>query len=159
MLSLPPIIEETEGDTLVNEIPLTSEQLLKSGEVDFEYYRSSGPGGQNVNKVSTAVRLRFHVSQSCLLPPEVKTRLIRLAGSRVTDQGILLIEAQRFRTQELNRADALERLLHLIARAFVRPRRRIATRPTTGSEQRRLESKKHRSRVKLGRKLRKNLDE
>lgn len=144
---------------MVAEIPFTSEQLLKSGEVEFEYYRSSGPGGQNVNKVSTAVRLRFHVNESSLLPPEVKARLVRLARGRVTDQGVLLIEAQRFRTQELNRADALERLLHIMARAFEKPRRRIATRPTAGSEQRRLESKKRRSRVKLGRGLRKHLDE
>lgn len=141
------------------EIPFTYEQLLKSGEVEFEYYRSSGPGGQNVNKVSTAVRLRFQVNESRLLPPDVKARLIRLAGGRVTEQGILLIEAQRFRTQELNRADALERLLNLIARAFERPRRRIATRPTAGSEHRRLESKKRRSRVKLQRGPGKHLDE
>lgn len=143
-----PFSDNTLLDVPMDLNPVTLEQLLKSGEIDFEYYRSSGPGGQNVNKVSTAVRLRFDVNQSSLLPREVKVRLIRLAGSRMTEQGILLIEAQRFRSQELNRTDAAERLMELIRRACERPRRRIATRPTAGSEERRLESKKRRGRIK-----------
>jgi ribosome-associated protein len=130
---------------------LSPEQFLKSGEVTFEYYRSSGPGGQNVNKVSSAVRLRFDVYHSSLLPEDVKMRLIRLAGSRVTEQGILLIEAQRFRAQELNRSDAIERLMELVAKASKKPRRRLPTRPTSGSEERRLDSKKRRGRIKNAR--------
>ncbi len=137
---------------------ITSEEILRSGEVQFEYFRSSGPGGQNVNKVSTAVRLRFDVLQSQWLPEDVKVRLIRLAGSRVTEQGVLLIEAQRFRTQESNRNDATERLIRLIVRAWKRPRRRIPTRPTAGSEQRRLESKKRRGRIKQDRSRSRDFD-
>jgi ribosome-associated protein len=137
---------------------ITSEQILGSGEVQFEYFRSSGPGGQNVNKVSTAVRLRFDVLQSQWLPDDVKVRLIRLAGSRVTEQGVLLIEAQQFRTQESNRSDAIERLIQLIVRACQRPRRRLPTHPTAGSEQRRLESKKRRGRIKQDRSRSRDFD-
>ncbi|NTW34913.1 MAG: aminoacyl-tRNA hydrolase [Syntrophobacteraceae bacterium] len=142
----------------MNLTQITSEQILSSGEVQFEYFRSSGPGGQNVNKVSTAVRLRFDVLQSQWLPEDVKVRLIRLAGSRVTEQGVLLIEAQRFRTQESNRSDAIERLIQLIVRACQRPRRRLPTRPTAGSEKRRLESKKRRGRIKQDRSRSRDFD-
>ena len=130
---------------------ITSEALLQADELDFEFYRSSGPGGQNVNKVSTAVRLRFDVSSSKLLPEDVKERLTRMAGKRMTDKGILLIEAQRFRTQEQNREDAVERLMELIRKASQRPVKRRPTKPTAGSRERRLEIKQQRSRLKRGR--------
>jgi ribosome-associated protein len=125
--------------------------LLAGGEIDFEFYRSSGPGGQNVNKVATAVRLRFDLRGSRILPLEVKERLARLAGRRLTEGGVLVIEAQRFRTQERNRRDALERLAALVETAQERPRARRATRPTAAAKERRLQSKKRRAAVKSAR--------
>jgi ribosome-associated protein len=122
--------------------------LLRAQEVQFEFTRATGPGGQNVNKVSTAVRLRFDLRRSRLLPEAVKERLAQLAGRRLTDAGVLLIEAQTFRTQERNRQAALERLMDLIERAQELPRARRATRPTAGSKERRLEAKKQRGTVK-----------
>ena len=110
-------------------------------ELRFEFFRSSGPGGQNVNKVATAVRLRFDVRNSISLPFEVKERLLRLAANRLTDDGVLLIEARRFRTQEQNREDALARLMAWIAQASTPPRPRRATRPSPASRQRRLDAK------------------
>jgi ribosome-associated protein len=117
-------------------------------ELRFEFFRSSGPGGQNVNKVATAVRLRFDVRNSPSLPPEVKERLLRLAASRLTDDGVLLIEARRFRTQEQNREDAVARLTAWIAKAFTAPRPRRATKPSRASRQRRLDAKRHHSATK-----------
>jgi ribosome-associated protein len=124
--------------------------LMRIGlsELEFEFFRSSGPGGQNVNKVSTAVRLRFDVVHSPSLADDVKARLIRLAGSRVTQDGVLCIEAQRFRTQERNRQDSLERLASLIEQAWKRPVQRRPTRPTRASRERRLKSKTLRSQAK-----------
>ena len=113
-----------------------------TGELRFEFFRSSGPGGQNVNKVATAVRLRFDVGGTRLLEQEVKERLVRLAGRRVTSGGILVIEAQRFRTQERNRQDAVARLMTLIERSRKKPRKRLATKPTTASKNRRLDDKR-----------------
>jgi ribosome-associated protein len=127
---------------------ISVDALLRSPELQFEFTRATGPGGQNVNKVSTAVRLRFDLRHSRLLPEGVKERLARLAGRRLTDAGVLLIEAQTFRTQERNRQAALERLLDLIRRAQEIPRARRATRPTAGSRERRLEAKKRRGTVK-----------
>ena len=118
---------------------------LSPDEIRFEFFRSSGPGGQNVNKVATAVRLRFDVRNSTSLPPDVKERLLGLAANRLTDDGILVIEARRFRTQERNREDAVARLMGWIAKAWPTPRRRRATKPTAVSRQRRLDSKKRRS--------------
>jgi len=128
--------------------PISPELLLHDGELDFEFFRSSGPGGQNVNKVSTAVRLRFDIRQSPSLPDEVKARLEKLAGSKLTADGILLIESQRFRTQEGNRAEVLRQLGGLIEKAYRKPRKRHPTRPTAASQARRLEVKKRRAAIK-----------
>jgi ribosome-associated protein len=117
-------------------------------ELRFEFFRSSGPGGQNVNKVATAVRLRFDVRHSTSLPPEVKERLLHLAANRLTDDGVLLIEAQRFRTQERNREDAVARLMAWIAKAATVPRQRRQTKPPAAARQRRLDAKKRRGTAK-----------
>jgi ribosome-associated protein len=121
---------------------------IDEGEIEESFIRSSGPGGQNVNKLATAVQLRFDVRHSPSLPHEVRARLERLAGRRLTRDGVLVITAQRHRTQERNRADAVERLVELIRAAAVRPTPRRPTRPTLGSKVRRLEGKKRRSGVK-----------
>jgi ribosome-associated protein len=121
---------------------------IDDGEITESFIRSSGPGGQNVNKLATAVQLRFDVRHSPSLSHEVRARLERLAGKRLTRDGVLVITAQRHRTQERNRDDALERLVELIRAAAVRPTPRRATRPTLGSKVRRLEGKKRRAGVK-----------
>jgi ribosome-associated protein len=117
-------------------------------ELEERFIRASGPGGQNVNKLSTAVQLRFDVRRSPNLPEAVRARLERLAGRRLTRDGVLVIIAQRHRTQERNRQDALDRLIELIERAAVAPVPRRKTKPTRGSRERRLESKKRRSSIK-----------
>ena len=119
-------------------------------EVDERFVRASGPGGQNVNKVSTAVELRFDVDAS-LLPSEVKARLLVMAGKRLTNEGVVLIDSREYRTQAQNRAAARSRLLALIEQASVRPKKRTATRPKAGARERRLSTKKRRSDVKRGR--------
>lgn len=117
-------------------------------EISFEYFRASGPGGQNVNKVSTAARLRFDAARSPSLSEEVRARLIRLAGKRVNAEGILLITAERFRTREENREDALARFYDLLRRASRRPKKRLATQPTKASQEERLKGKKKRGELK-----------
>ena len=129
-------------------IRITPAISLNEDELSESFVRSSGPGGQNVNKVSTAVELRFDVRGSPSLPEPVKTRLIRLGGHRMTKDGVLIIQAERFRTQEANRKDARERLVELIAAATVVPKKRIKTKPTRASKERRVEGKKKRSTVK-----------
>jgi ribosome-associated protein len=127
-------------------------------ELDEQFIRASGPGGQNVNKLATAVQLRFDVLHSPSLPDPVRVRLMRLAGSRLTRDGVLVITAQRHRTQERNRQDARERLIELIRRAAVPPRPRRPTRPTAASRERRIQAKKRRGRTKSLRRERPSLD-
>ena len=129
-------------------IQVTSSISIDERELEERFIRASGPGGQNVNKLSTAVQLRFDVRHSPSLPAGVRARLERLAGSRLTRDGVLVITAQRHRTQERNRQDALDRLIELIRRAAVPPVPRRPTRPTAGSRERRLQSKKQRSNIK-----------
>ena len=129
-------------------IRITDHIAIEEGELAESFIRSSGPGGQNVNKLSTAVQLRFDVRHSPSLTDEVRGRLERLAGKRLTRDGVLIITAQNHRTQERNRADALDRLTDLIRQAAVRPVPRRATRPTKASRRRRLDSKKHRGDIK-----------
>ena len=124
---------------------------LVEDELDESFVRAGGPGGQNVNKLSTAVQLRFDARRSRSLPDAVAVRLMRIAGKRLTTEGVIVISAQRFRTQERNRADARERLAAMIAEAEVPPVRRVATRPTLASKKRRLEDKSRRGAIKRGR--------
>lgn len=132
-------------------IPITPQITLRDEEISEEFVRSSGAGGQNVNKVSTAVQLRFDVAASPSLPDDVKARLLKIAGKRVNSEGVLLIKSQSFRTQERNRQDALERLVELIQQAAVRPVVRRPTKPTRGSKERRLLAKRTQSLRKQGR--------
>jgi ribosome-associated protein len=129
-------------------IRITDRIAIEDGELIESFIRSSGPGGQNVNKLSTAVQLRFDVRHSPSLTDEVRARLARLAGKRLTREGVLVITAQSHRTQERNRADAFDRLVALIREAAVRPVPRRPTKPTKASRQRRLESKKRRGGIK-----------
>lgn len=123
-------------------------------ELQFEYIRASGPGGQNVNKVATAVQLRFDVSNSPSLASDTKGRLIRLAGKRVNADGVLVIEARRFRTQEANREDAIQRFTDLVRKALVPPKPRRKTKPTTASKEKRLKEKRQRGETKKNRQAR-----
>jgi len=123
---------------------------IDENDIDIVFVRASGPGGQNVNKLATAAQLRFDASKAAL-PDDARARLTRLAGQRMTKDGVIVIHAQRFRTQERNRADAIDRLLELLKESLIRPTPRRATKPTFGSKQRRLEGKKRRGDIKARR--------
>jgi len=125
---------------------------LDEDELQFIFVRAAGPGGQNVNKVATSVHLLFDVSTSRSVPDEIKPRLIQLGGSRMTDDGVLIIEARRYRTQDQNRTDAVQRLITLIQKAATPESPRFATRPTRSSQRKRVETKKKRGEVKRNRK-------
>jgi ribosome-associated protein len=133
-------------------IHITSQLAIDESEIELQFIRASGPGGQNVNKVSSAVQLRFDAAHCPTLPEEVLLRLRKLAGRRMTDDGILIIEASRFRTQGRNREDAMVRLVELIRSATEKPKPRVKTRPTLASKKRRLEGKQQRGEVKRLRK-------
>ncbi len=128
-------------------LEITPTFFMDERELHFEYIRASGPGGQNVNKVATAVQMRFDIANSALAS-DLKGRLIRLAGNRVTADGVLLIEAKQFRTQEQNREDALQRFVELIRKALVKPKPRKRTKPSAASKEKRLKSKKVKGEVK-----------
>ena len=129
-------------------IRITDGISLDEREIEENFVRAAGPGGQNVNKLATAVQLRFDVRHSPSLPPDVRARLERLAGRRLTNEGVLIIIAQRHRTQERNRQEARERLADLIRRAAEPPKPRHPTKPTAGSKRRRIETKTRRARLK-----------
>ena len=129
-------------------IEVTDEILLNENELEFHYMRASGPGGQNVNKVDSAAQLRFDAANSPSLPDDVRSRLFNLARNRITTEGVLVIEAKRFRTQEKNRQDAVDRLLQLIRRAAEKPKLRKRTKPSMASKRKRLELKRRRGEIK-----------
>ncbi|MBI5374026.1 MAG: aminoacyl-tRNA hydrolase [Candidatus Schekmanbacteria bacterium] len=140
-------------------IKITDEIAISEAEIEMEFVRASGAGGQNVNKVSTAVKLRFDAAGSPSLPGDVRERLVKLCGKRITSEGILVIDARRYRTQEKNREDALARLIELIRKAAVKPVIRRKTRPPRILKEKRLEEKKRRGELKRARRVTKFSDD
>jgi len=136
-------------------IEITKGLSIPENEISLEYIRASGPGGQKVNKTSTAVQLRFNVLNSPSLPEDVRRRLIQLAGKRINADGILIIEASRYRTQEINRQDVMNRFVELLRKATEEPKQRLETQPTAASKRQRLQEKKIKSEKK---RLRKRVD-
>jgi ribosome-associated protein len=137
---------------------INSTHSISEEDLTVAFVRASGPGGQNVNKVATAVQLRFDMRKSSSLSEDVKTRLTKLAGSKMTQEGVLVIEAKRYRTQEQNRADAELRLKALILKALIQPKKRRPTRPTAASRARRVEAKKNRGLTKQHRQTKVDFD-
>ena len=129
-------------------LEITPELFLDERELTFEFIRASGPGGQNVNKVATAVQLRFDAARSASLPEAVKSRLMKLAGRRVSRDGVLIIEARKYRSQEQNRLDALERFRELVRKASEKSKPRRKTKPTRAAKEERLKKKKQRGEIK-----------
>ena len=132
-------------------LQITPTLTIDESELEESFVRASGPGGQNVNKVATAVQLRFDVERSPSLPDEIRTRLRAIAGSRITSEGVLVIDARTHRTQAANREEARQRLIDFLRQASVRPKRRRKTRPSAASKERRLTTKKNRADTKRGR--------
>lgn len=130
---------------------ITPSILLDSDEIEFEFIKSSGPGGQNVNKVSTGVRLRFNVCNSKSLNAGVKSRLFRIAGNRINKDGYLILESQTFRTQAANKKELIRKFVELLSHASIKPKKRVPTKPTKNSVQKRLDMKNKRSRLKQDR--------
>jgi ribosome-associated protein len=128
-------------------IEITPSLQIEERDLQIDFVRASGPGGQNVNKVATAAQLRFDVPGSSL-PEEVKQRLAQLAGNRITGEGVLLIEARRYRTQEQNREDAIQRFIELVRKSLTKPKARKKTKPTQASKEERLKEKKRRGEIK-----------
>lgn len=139
-------------------LAITPNLAIDESEISETFVRASGPGGQNVNKVATAVQLRFDVTRSASLSDEVRARLVELARGRISADGILTIDARRYRTQEQNRADARERLQKLILLALEKPKPRHATKPTRASQARRVESKRRRGQSKQARRAKPDFD-
>lgn len=132
-------------------IKITPDIAIDEAEITEQFVRASGPGGQNVNKVATAVQIRFDAAHSASLPDDARGRLLRLAGKRATSEGIIVIDARRFRTQAANRADAIERLVELIRKAAERPKPRRKTKPSAASRERRLQAKREHGQIKRAR--------
>jgi ribosome-associated protein len=129
-------------------IEVTSDVSINENDISIDFIRSSGPGGQNVNKVASGVQLRYNIASADTLPDEVKQRLYSIARNRITEEGVLIIEAKRFRTQEQNREDAVARLVALVYQATEKPKARKKTRPSAASQEARIEEKKHRGSIK-----------